>query len=162
MDTDCPLFESLEKEITTKKSEVCIHKLNTNKSAGNDQLINEYFSEYCHLILPILVRLFNKILNSGVFPSSWSKAIIIPIHEKWNIIDPNNYRGISITSSLGKLFTSILNERVMQLDRFEDIITVAQFGFQAGRSTTDTIFALHSLITEKLDDIRKVYLNFNW
>lgn len=51
MDTDCPVFDCLDKEITAKEIEVCIHKLKTNKSAGNDQLINEYFSEF-QLLFP--------------------------------------------------------------------------------------------------------------
>lgn len=141
MDTDCTVFDCVDKEITKKEIEACIHKLKTNRSVRNDQLINEHLSEFCDTILLscILVRLLYKILNSGVFPSSWSKAIIIPIHNKETLITPNNYRGIGITNSLGKLFTSILNERVMQWNRNEDIITDAQFGYQAGRSTTDIV-----------------------
>lgn len=67
---------------------------------------------------------------------------------------------VLLTAQLGKLFTSILNERVIKWNRNEDIITDVQFGFQAGRSTTDAIFALHSLITEKLNKNKRLYCCF--
>ena len=84
----------------------CTKKLKNHKCARKDNLINEYFSEFSDIILPILVDFFNKIFESGIFRAPWSKAVIIPLHKKGNTNDPGNYRGISITSSLGKLFTS--------------------------------------------------------
>jgi hypothetical protein len=56
--------------------------------------------------------LFNVILDAGIFPDIWSQGIIFPIYKnKGDVCDPNNYRGITILSCLGKLFTNILNER---------------------------------------------------
>ena len=90
----------------------------------------------------------------------WSKAVIIPLHKKGNTNDPGNYRGISITSSLGKLFTSILNRRLMEWNLTENVITDAQYGFQLGRSTIDAIFALQSLISQKLNNKQRLYCCF--
>jgi hypothetical protein len=119
-------------EINPKEIEACIRKLKSNKIPGSDCLINEYFSEFSDLLIPILVPLFNKIFDSGTFPSTWSKAVIIPIYKKGSPNDPKNYRGISITSSLGKLFTSILNNRIMEWNKDKNSISDAQFGFQTG------------------------------
>lgn len=49
----------------------------------------------------------------------------------------------------------------MQWNCNEDIITDAQSGFQTGRSITDAIFALHSLISEKLIRIRDFIVNLS-
>lgn len=48
----------------------------------------------------------------------------------------------------------------MQWNCNEDIITDAQSGFQTGRSSTDAIFALHSLISEKLNKNQRLYCCF--
>lgn len=56
--------------------------------------------------------------------------------QKGHIDDVNNYRGISIVSCFGKLFTS-------------DILTDAQFGFRPGLSTVNAIFVLQSLILKQ-------------
>ena len=54
---------------------------------------------------PYLVLLFNKVFSLGFFPESWSEEQVIPLHKKGSINEENNYRGITLLSTLGKLFT---------------------------------------------------------
>ena len=82
---------------------------------------------------------------SGFFPESWSTGCIVPIYKKGDVDDTNNYRGITLISCLGKLFTSILNRRLLERDKTHNILTDAQFGFRPGHSTVDAIFVLQSL-----------------
>jgi uncharacterized membrane protein len=44
--------------------------------------------------------------------------------------DPNNFRGISLGSCLAKLFTNIINNRLIEWSKTYDTITDAQFGFK--------------------------------
>jgi len=37
---------------------------------------------------------------------------ILPLHKKGDINEPNNYRGIILLRTFGKLFTHIINERL--------------------------------------------------
>ena len=64
--------------------------------------------------------------------------------------EPNNYRGITLISCMGKLFTSILNKRILDWDKENCVITDAQFGFKPGSSTIDAIFALQTLVNKTL------------
>ena len=92
-------------------------------------------------------KLFNKILNSSHFPEAWSTGLIVPIYKnKGDRSDCNNYRGITLLSCLGKLFTSILNERLKQYCNVNNIISENQAGFREKYSTTDHIFSLKLLI----------------
>ena len=51
------------------------------------------------------VGLFNKILDTGVYPEAWTVGLIIPIYkEKGDRTDSNNYRGVTLLSRIGKLF----------------------------------------------------------
>ncbi|VDI17201.1 Hypothetical predicted protein [Mytilus galloprovincialis] len=77
---------------------------------------------YCTLLI-------NGILQSGIFPTDWAKAILI-LYQKGSVLDPNNYRGISLVSNFGKLFTSVLNQRLIDWSETFDIVTDAQFGFR--------------------------------
>ena len=74
--------------------------------------------------------------------------------------DPNNYRGITIVSCLGKLFTSILCNRIFEWNSENDVITDAQFGFKPGFSTIDAIFVLQSLINRTLKKKKRLYCCF--
>ncbi|ESO90280.1 hypothetical protein LOTGIDRAFT_123407, partial [Lottia gigantea] len=55
-------------------------------------------------------------------------------------------RGITIVSCLGKLFTSIRNNRLLDFDTSEQKISSSQFGFRKQCLTVDAIFILQFLI----------------
>ena len=110
----------------------------------------------CHL--EVIVKLFNRILNSGMFPKEWAIEIIVPIFKKGTTSDLNNYRGIALLSVPGKLLTGILNAR---LEKFVDTFSMleeSQAGFRTGYRTTDHIFTLHAIITHA--ENRKLYACF--
>ena len=86
--------------------------------------------------------MFNRILKTGFFPHTWSESIIVPILKEGDVSDPNNYRGISLVSCFCKLFTSILNQRLLSWADKDNIITDAQFGFQPQKGTAEAIFCL--------------------
>ena len=86
--------------------------------------------------------MFNIIFNSGHFPTSWSKGYIVPIFKKGDKNDTNNYRGITLTSNLGKLLTGILNLRVEKWFESNNLLSDSQFGFRKQCSTSDVIFIL--------------------
>ena len=82
--------------------------------------------------------------------------MIVPIFKKGDANDPNNYREISLMSCFCKLFTSILNNRLIEWSSTNNIISDVQFGFQPNLSAADAIFSLQSLIT-KFTQSRKKY-----
>ena len=154
------LYEELDVVITESEIAEAIKKLNTNKSCAEDNIINEIFIHCKTLLLPHLCKLFNTVYTSGFFPAPWAKGCIVPVFKKGDCDDPNNYRGITIVSCLGKLFTSILNNRLLHWDKEYNIITDAQFGFKPGLSTIDAIFVLQSLINRTLKKKKKLYCCF--
>lgn len=49
-----------------------------------------------------------------------------------NVIDANNHRGISLVSCFRKLFTSVVNNRMIQWENSYSILTDVQFGLEVG------------------------------
>ena len=60
----------------------------------------------------------------------------------------NNYRGICVSSCLGKLFTSLLQNRLTLFLEEHDLLSPNQGGFSAGYRTSDHIFILNTLINK--------------
>ena len=90
-----------------------IKRLKNGKAHGEDMIINEFFKFSTKPLLSIIVKLFNVVLESGIVPMDWTIGLICPLYKKkGNPSDPNNYRGITLLSCLGKLFTAVLNERL--------------------------------------------------
>ena len=91
-------------------------------------------------MLTYLHCLFNRMYDIGYFPEQWTEGHIIPIFKKGDKNNVSNYRGITLLSTVGKLFTRILNNRLNSWADEYNIYVEAQAGFRRGMGTTDNIF----------------------
>ena len=71
-----------------------------------------FFIDAKEFMVPYLVKIYNKIYGSGVYPESWCKALIVLIHKRGDRNDPNNYGGIMLISVSAKLFSLVLRNRM--------------------------------------------------
>jgi len=53
-------------------------------------------------LMPVYYKLFNAVLNSRSMPQTWCGGLITPIYKSGGRSDPSNYRGICVSSCLGK------------------------------------------------------------
>ena len=112
-------------------------------------------------MLVVIVNFFNVVLNSGVIPSNWCIGLIKPLYKnKGSVHDPDNYRGITLLSCLGKLFTACINDRLTNYIEGLGLMGEEQAGFRAGYSTIDHIFVLHSIIDLYVLRKKRVYCAF--
>ena len=88
------------------------------------------------MLVPGIIKLFNIIINSGKFQTTWCQSVITRMLKSGKNLDPNN-RGICASSSLGKIFSVILNNRLMRFTEQEKIIHHSQIGFIPGNRTAD-------------------------
>ena len=136
----------LNTPITPAEILKCIQTLKNSKAPGSDEVLNEYIKYTKLQLLPIYVRLFNLVLNTGIIPEKWVEGMIMPIYKnKGDPMNPENYRPITLLSCLGKLFTAVLNERLNKFLNYNSILLQNQAGFRKHYSTSDHIFVLHSI-----------------
>ena len=103
-----------ELDFPIKESEMSrtLAKLKLNKSRGLDNISNNMLKNGQSILLPSLKQMFNACLSSGRYPEICDDGYITTIHKANDITDPNKYRGITVTSAIGKGFDSILNTRL--------------------------------------------------
>jgi hypothetical protein len=89
---------------------------------------------------PVIVKLCNKVLQNGNFPKVWNLSCISSIFKSGNPNDCNNYRGICVSSCLGKLFTSLIQNRLTNVLEKQNLLSVDQGGFREGYRTSDHIY----------------------
>ena len=102
----------LDYKITIEELTLATALLKIGKSPGLDNITNEMIICTLQYYPNIFLSLFNNILEKGGSIPSWSLSAIVPIFKNGPHDDPKNYRGISLLSSLGKLFYSVLNNRL--------------------------------------------------
>ena len=138
----------LDSVITRKEVDNAIKNLKNNKSCGIDGISNEILTCIYNIYPDLFISLFNNILSSGTFPDFWKTSLLSPVHKKGSIYDITNYRGISLTPCISKLFESVLNSRLMQWCLDKKVFSDTQLGFFIGNRTSDAHVILHNLINK--------------
>ncbi len=92
-----------------------------------------------------LLSIFNSILSFGIYPKVWKLSLITPIYKAKDPDDPGNYRPVTVSDCLCKMFCKIINNRIENYLKENNLLRINQNGFQEKRRTEDNIFILHTL-----------------
>lgn len=155
-----PTFTELDYKFTGQEIINAIRQLKKRKSSGPDMILNEMIKSAQPVVINIFKKLFNLILLNGNYPSKWAEGRITSIHKSGVKTDPSNYRGITVSSSLGKLFNSILNNRLTKYFENNKTLSKYQTGFRAKHRTSDNLFILKSLIENFVKKKKELYIAF--
>ena len=152
------LSEVLNADITESELLACIKKLKNGKAIAEDCVLNEFLKSASLMLRKAILKLFNECLEHGVYP--WNTALITPLHKKGDKYDPNNYRAIAVGSNLGKLFSSILLERMIAFRNERCPDPINQLGFCKGGQTSDHILTMNTCIQKYLGKKEYMYACF--
>ena len=150
----------LNSEITKEEIRLAISNLKNGKASGYDEILNEHIKVTENILTSVYHKLFNLILITGIIPNIWLKGTIVPIYKSGDVLNPENYRPITLLSCIGKVFTAVLNKRLSDYVNHYEILCENQTGFRKGYSTTENIFVLQSLIDLLRARKRKLYCAF--
>jgi len=123
-----------------------VAKAKKGKAMGPDNIPYDVLKS--EVSIDMLTILFNKCYSSGYVPSLWTRAYIKPI-PKGNNMDkfiPTNYRGISLLSCIGKLYSSVINSRLLGFLETHNMLVDEQNGFRSTRACVDHLYSLTSII----------------
>ena len=145
-----------------------ISSLDNNKASSFDKITSEMLKTGKLVLVGPLITLFNSILFSTLFPSKWKPDILTPLHKSGEKNDPNNYRGVSVGSCLGKLFCKLLQNRLEDLCNKNNFIDETQGSGEKGSRTSDYLLIVKFLIDKYVKhqgkqlfacfvDLRKAY-----
>ena len=93
--------------------------------------------------------------KKGIFQLNERKVLLFLYIKKEDINQVDNYRGITLLCTLGKLFSRILNNRLTKWAEEYHIYVEAQAGFRKNIGTIDNIFVLHGVINHLLNENKK-------
>ena len=83
-----------------------------------------------NVLLSKITRLFNLILDCGYYPETWNHGLIYSIHKNSSKKDSLNYRGFTLLSSLGKLFSSLVYNSIENEIVSKDKLSPSQASFR--------------------------------
>ena len=124
-----------------------ISSLDNNKSSSLDRISNEILKASKQIISEPVLILFNAILSSSLYPTSWKYDILTPLHKSNEKNEPNNFWGISVSLCFGKFFNKLLQKRLDKLCKSKGLISDMQGSGKTGSRTSD-----HLMIVKFLTD----------
>ena len=101
--------EIMNAPITETELRCALRRAKCGKVSGGDGIAVEFYKNNNAIVI---LALFNYIFQNGVYPDIWSHDIVNPIFKAGKMCSPENYRKITLLSSLGKLFDTIRNNRI--------------------------------------------------
>lgn len=145
-------------EILVSEVEKAIKSQKMDKAPGPDRITNELMRGTITELSPLLRKIFNDILHTGIIPSQWAESHIILLYKKGPKDDIGNYRPISLISNVYKVFAKIILDRIS--GTLDENQPVEQAGFRKDFSTIDHIHTIKQLI-EKYNEYKKtIYIAF--
>lgn len=132
------------------------------KAVGPDSLSPRVLRECADILSPSLCGILNKSLSSGILPSGFKEANIIPIHKKEDKESVTNYRPVSLLSCASKVMERCVLNKIYPIRKNQ--IYYLRHGFIKGRScTTQMVYVLHHLgkVLDCSGQIDVLYLDFS-
>ena len=138
--------------------------LGENKAPGTDGMGSSFIKNMVGGIEIPLVLIFQRSLETGQVPEQWKEANVTAIYKrKGQRCDPGNYRPVSLTSQVGKLFERIIRDYLVKFLEENELLRDSQHGFRTRRSCLTNLLEFLDLVSDYVDEgipVDAVYLDF--
>ena len=108
----------------------------------------------CDYIAPYLCRFYNDFMCNGLYPDVLKTARVTSIFKSGNSTLVSNYRPISNSPTINKVFELLTHSRISSYIEHQKLISINQFGFKKNISTTCAIF---SFVYDVLETFNKKF-----
>ena len=143
--------------------EKAIDEIKENSACGDDD-IPALILKKCkeNLSVPI-VLIWKDYIDKSFIHNSYKKQFITPIHKKESRTLPENYRPISLTSHLVKIFERVIRNKLVHHLETNQLLCKCQHAYRKGRSClTQLLSHIDSILLNSLDgsDTDVIYLDY--
>ncbi|MES9884072.1 MAG: reverse transcriptase family protein [Sedimenticola sp.] len=146
--------------ITPEEVRSAVKLCKRGKAGADDNVVYEHIIHGGDYLCTILADFYTNMIKLSHTPADMKQGIIITLHKggRKRKDDPNNYRGITLSSCLLKLYERLLLHRIHNAD--SDQISALQGGFQKGFSCVMTSYLLRECMSYAKEQGSKLYVCF--
>ena len=154
--------EFLNLPFTYEEIHVAIKALHPGKSPGFDGIATEHITNAGPSIIYILCDLFNAIREREYIPKCLRRGVQIPLYKGKDtcILDPNNYRGITLLPTFHKMFEILVWKRVKGWWHDQKVISELQGACRGGFSCVHTAFMLSETVATSMETADKCFVAY--
>ena len=147
--SDVPVIGSQLQEFVISEEKILriIRNLNPNKAHGWDEISVRMIKMCDNLLIIPLILIFQNCLRHGIFPETWKRANVVPVHKKNEKNLKENYRPISLLPIFSKILEKLIYESLYSHLERENLLNPNQSGFRPGDSTMNQLLSITGLAT---------------
>ena len=138
-----------------------LHKLKDDKAAGADELIPRFLNKIKLELARPLTMFFRKVMENEQVPGDWKEANVIPIFKSGNRNTATNYRPVSLTNQICKVFEAIVIDQVVEFLEDNKLIRNYQHGFRKGSSCLTNLLLFFDKVIHSIGDGHVVDIVFS-
>jgi len=149
--------------ISVEDVEKKLSKIRLDKSGGPDDLKPRLLANIYEELTGPLCCLFSKSLKEGVVPDDWKRANVCPIFKNGSRNLAENYRPVSLTSQICKVFEALMRDAIVGHLEANELLRDSQHGFRRGRSCLSNLLTFLDKVSGCMDDgdcMDVVFLDF--
>ena len=149
--------------ITDEKVTDAVKEIQLTSAPGPDGITPFFYKEFLDQVCYPIKKIWRLSLDTGKLPEGTALAYITPIFKGGAKSLPANYRPVSLTNHLTKIFERILRKDILKHLETNQLMNHTQHGFRSGRSThSQLLHYLDSVLTtlEEGDEVDSIYLDF--
>ena len=135
-----------------------VSQKNNNKAPEMDGITAEILKNGGEKMIDHLKQVIQSVWESEV-PQDWRDVMLVSLYKKGSKSGCSNFRGISLLSIVGKLFSRIILNRLFRTI-VNEILPKPQCGFRASRDTVDMIFSAWQLLEKCKEPNLRLYQCF--
>ena len=150
-------------EFTQDDIETAIDEMRRDSGSTDNDIPAALIKDFKKELSYPLFRIWQKSQSTAIIPKDLKLQSIAAIYKKGDRSLAENYRPISLTSNMIKIYERVVRKRLVQYLESNNILSGRQHGFRKGRSCLTHLLAhideiLHSMIDDNEHDV--IYLDF--
>jgi hypothetical protein len=106
------------------------------------------------------VDMFTAISDIEVIPDDWHIGIIRPLHKSGSLYDIDNYRGITLSSNVYKIFSKTIESTAVNHVESVNILGELQGAFRKVRRLENHIFTQNGICSLAKSSKKPLYIAF--
>lgn len=141
-----------------------VASMKPKSSFGYDNVSPKILVSTISPIAEVLARIFNSMVDNGIFPDSAKIAKVLPIFKDGDATSFTNYRPISLLPSMSKIFERLIHNRLYKYLTKYNLLHPSQYGFRGKHSTEHAALELLDRISKGLDNnsfVSTIYLDLS-
>ena len=137
------------KKLSSNDVSNIMRKQKPKLSCGLDTINNKIVKTSHIQLAEPMTYIINRSIETGIVPSIYKLARVVPLYKKGSHGECGNYRPVSLLPSLSKILEKAICKQLMDYLGDNNLLCQNQFGFRPKNQTSHVVHSMLNYITEK-------------